>query len=55
MENVTADFIGQNINEKVEGNMEYAVNPMHKSVGLDIRMLFSIKIFSGDADNQQGV
>ena len=36
MEDVTADFVGQNLDEKMEEGIEYYVNPVHSSQGTDI-------------------
>lgn len=36
LEDVIVDFVGQKIEEKVEIGVNYYVNPMHKSQGLDI-------------------
>jgi hypothetical protein len=55
LENITADFIGQNIAEKVEGTMEYQVNPMHRSMGLDLGKVWTAKTFRGNVKNQQGI
>jgi len=36
MEDVTCDFIGQKISEKIDEGIEYYVNPTHKSMGTNI-------------------
>lgn len=36
MEDITCDFIGQKLSEKIDEGIEYSINPIHSSQGLDI-------------------
>lgn len=44
MEDITADFLGQKISEKLDEGMDFNINPIHRSQNLDIPETKAINI-----------
>jgi len=44
MGDVTADFVGQKLSEKIDEGIEYSINPVHASQGLDVKQVQEINL-----------